>query len=447
MVLCECFKDTKSEVLERNSIKSRKFPPKLNRWSRVTILISTRLTTTVKMAEEFDDADFLAAAVAVEQSGSAQRSGGQPVRPSGNGVVQPKPQALPSRQGPSAVLVSTRQKGNPILNHVKGVSWEYSDIPADYVLGATTCALFLSLKYHRLHPEYIYSRIRALGKLYNLRVLLTMVDINNHEEALKELSKTSMINNLTLILCWSAQEAGRYLELFKSYEHASPASIRARQPESYQESLTEFVTTPRQINKTDAASLISNFGSLRAAVNAQPEELAMIPGWGEKKVKSWYTTVREPFRVKRAAKAGSGLLRQQGSLAAGQQGDENDTHTQPEGANTSMSASHTPDLSRESSNLRQSVPALEVSNRISDTTSSLPHGQKRSRMDSVTFNMDDELDIDADEEAALLAAAEAESRAPAPLSNAHKTVPVAARKDPELSSGIAAALAKLREQG
>ena len=44
-----------------------------------------------------------------------------------------------------------------------------------------------------------------------------MVDITNHEEALKELSKTSMINNLTLILCWSAQEAAGYLELFKSH--------------------------------------------------------------------------------------------------------------------------------------------------------------------------------------------------------------------------------------
>ncbi|RMD43264.1 hypothetical protein DV735_g1861, partial [Chaetothyriales sp. CBS 134920] len=217
-------------------------------------------------------------------------------------VVQPKPQALPSRNGPSAILVSTRQKGNPILNYVKSLPWEYSDIPCDYVLGATTCALFLSLKYHRLHPEYIYSRLRQLGKLYNLRILLTMVDITNHEEALKELSKTSMINNLTLVLCWSAQEAGRYLELFKSYEHASPTSIRAHQAETYQESLNEFVTAPRSINKTDAASLIANFGSLRAAVNAQPEEIAIIPGWGEKKVQQWCKAVREPFRIQRAAK-------------------------------------------------------------------------------------------------------------------------------------------------
>jgi DNA excision repair protein ERCC-1 len=145
------------------------------------------------MDEDFgDDTDFIAAAAAVERSHRPQISAtGANAPPK---VVQPKPQALPSRQAPSAILVSTRQKGNPILNHVRSLPWEYSDIQCDYVLGATTCALFLSLKYHRLHPEYIYSRIRALGKSYNLRVLLTMVDITNHEEALKELSKTYMIN-------------------------------------------------------------------------------------------------------------------------------------------------------------------------------------------------------------------------------------------------------------
>lgn len=217
-------------------------------------------------------------------------------------VQQPKPQALPSRNAPSAILVSSRQRGNPILNHIKLVPWEYADIPADYVIGSTTCALFLSLKYHRLHPEYIYSRIKLLAGKYNLRILLVMVDIPNHEDSLKELSKTSIINNLTLMLCWSAPEAAHYLELYKSSENAQPTAIRSQQAQSYQESLIEFVTVPRSINKSDAASLISNFGSLQAAINAQPEQISMVPGWGEKKVRQWCGAVREDFRVEKAKK-------------------------------------------------------------------------------------------------------------------------------------------------
>lgn len=361
------------------------------------------------MDDDYDDADFIAAAVAVEMDAAAV---GGPSVSKTNGVVQPKPQALPSRQGHSAILVSTRQKGNPILNHVKQMPWEFSDIPCDYVVGAMTCALFLSLKYHRLHPEYIYSRIRVLGKLYNLRILLTMVDITNHEEALKELSKTSMINNLTLILCWSAQEAGRYLELFKSYEHASPASIRAHQAETYQESLTEFVTTPRTINKTDAASLVSNFGTLQAAVNAGPEELGLVPGWGEKKVKAWVGVVREPFRVKRAARAFAPILSQDSTMQS-----RSCSMTAERPGSTPIPISMVPSMSRES--IRPSM------SRENTRPGSSP--VKRARFEEVRS---DEL-------------AEAEAGG----TSVEQTRPRTVRKEPELADGIAAALAKLREKG
>lgn len=185
--------------------------------------------------------------------------------------------------------------------------WEYGDIPADYVLGVTTCALFLSLKYHRLHPEYIYTRIKNLQGKYALRVVLCMVDIQNHEESLKELSKTSVINNITIILCWSAAEGARYLELFKTYENAAPTSIKQHQSTTFADRMVDFITTPRSINKTDAVSLVSQFGTIRTAVNARYEEVATIAGWGEKKVQQWCQSVSEPFRIQRAAKRGLNL--------------------------------------------------------------------------------------------------------------------------------------------
>lgn len=276
-------------------------------------------TTTHEMVDNIaDDVDF--GSLAEMTSGGAQSApaSSHTAQQSGRAKVQqPKPQALPSRSAPSAILVSARQKGNPILNHVKLVAWEYADIPADYVLGATTCALFLSLKYHRLHPEYVYSRIRLLAGKYNLRILLVMVDISNHEESLKELSKTSIVNNMTLILCWSAPEAAHYLELFKSSEHAQPTAIRSQQAQSYRESLVEFVTVPRSINKSDTASMISTFGSLQAAINAQPEQISSVPGWGEKKVRQWHSAVREDFRVETAKKRVTGNRQLKQSASGG----------------------------------------------------------------------------------------------------------------------------------
>ncbi|KAL8810107.1 MAG: hypothetical protein Q9223_007821, partial [Gallowayella weberi] len=318
-------------------------------------------------------------------------------------------------------------KGNPILNNVRSLPWEYSDIPADFVLGATTCSLFLSLKYHRLHPEYIYNRIRNLGHLYNLRILLTMVDIQNHEDPLKELSKTSMVNNLTLILCWSAQEAGRYLELFKSYEHASPTSIKAHQSTTYRDKLVEFVTTPRSINTTDATSLISAFGSIRAAVNARPEEIGMIPGWGEKKVQRWCQTVDEPFRVRKAAKRGVESAREetsinlprQDSLFEEAEGDVN-TAAQGQGGNAP----------------RMFSPIKPVSIRERSRASATPDVEKRPPK-----RLAEEVPVwepGEDEEEALLAAVGGEVPA---VTMTKKTL----NESSALNEGMATALAKLRQ--
>ncbi|QSS63798.1 hypothetical protein I7I51_00858 [Histoplasma capsulatum] len=270
-------------------------------------------------------------------------------------VQQPKPQALPSRSSPSSILVSARQRGNPILNHVRHVPWEYADIPADYIVGSTTCVLFLSLKYYRLHPEYIYSRIKGLAGKYNLRILLTLIDIPNHEDSLRELSKTSLVNNLTLILCWSAAEAGHYLELFKSCEHAQPTAIRTQQSQSYNESLVEFITTPRSINKSDAASLISTFGSLQAAVNAKAEQISTVPGWGEKKVQQWHDAVRDDFRIQRTAKRSAKPSTDNAKAAVTQQ--ENFTFTEEENA---FLAAHSEKVSHDKPSQSSETPSHRI---------------------------------------------------------------------------------------
>ncbi|KAK4241745.1 restriction endonuclease type II-like protein [Achaetomium macrosporum] len=364
------------------------------------------------MDDEYGDADDVLVALAAAHANPAPQPQPRPApriqqptpqrldrappsNASGSGppkIVQPTPQALPARGSGSSILVSPRQKGNPVLACLKSIPWEYSDIPADYGLGLTTCALFLSLKYHRLHPEYIYTRIRNLQGKYNLRILLTLVDIPNHEDALRELSKTSVVNNVTVILAWSAAEAARYLELYKSYEHAGFSAIRGQQATGYAERLVEFVTVPRNINKADAVALVSTFGSLRHAVNADPEQVAVVGGWGEKKVKAWCKAVEEPFRARKAARRKApGVAADSGSKAKGAGA----------GAGSGTSA--------------------------------------------------EEREEDMDDAEAVAAEVEAEFAAgdnqPLPARVPLTTAAAPARKEDQLSDGIAAALARLREKG
>lgn len=320
-----------------------------------------------------------------------------------------------------------------MLSHLRAQPWEWRDTPADYVLGQTTCALFLSLKYHRLHPEYVYNRIRGLGGKYALRVLLTLVDIPNHEESVKELSKTGLVNNVTVVLCWSAAEGARYLELYKGFEHASAAGIMGVQAKGYAEQFVEFVTVPRGVNRTDAVGIVGAFGSVRAAVNARPEEVAVLSGWGEKKVKRWTEVVREPFRVAKAAKRGLGEGGEVDDEGEEQGGDERraealplsrvplrdmDQYTKP----------RSPGMSRESETAHEKGKER--------ATESQSESQPRKPFELL------ELDSDSGGEEAMIAAEMEEEgwQKRRTIEEEQK------RKEDELSGGVAAALAKLRKE-
>lgn len=84
-----------------------------------------------------------------------------------------------------AILVNPKQRGNPLLKSISNVVWEFEDIVPDYVVGRTACILFLSLRYHNLNPDYIHNRLKLLGKMFELRVLLVQVDTKVSIEALK----------------------------------------------------------------------------------------------------------------------------------------------------------------------------------------------------------------------------------------------------------------------
>lgn len=191
----------------------------------------------------------------------------------------------------STILVNKCQHGNPLLSRIRSVGWEFSAIVPDYQVGTSTCCLFLSIKYHRVHPDYIHSRISKLAGMYNLRLLLVFHDIDSAQNDLKELTKVSIVNDLTIIVAWTYDEAARYLESYKMYEFKGADMIRERAKTDYFSQMVSFLTNVRGVNKTDALFLMSRFGSLRRIAQATPEELSRIPGFGEIKVKR----LREAF--------------------------------------------------------------------------------------------------------------------------------------------------------
>uniref|UniRef100_F7DZM3 DNA excision repair protein ERCC-1 n=1 Tax=Monodelphis domestica TaxID=13616 RepID=F7DZM3_MONDO len=215
--------------------------------------------------------------------------------PPGGDTANQGPQGPKPTTKSNSILVSPRQRGNPVLKFIRNVPWEFGEIVPDYVLGQSTCALFLSLRYHNLHPNYIHERLQGLGKNYALRVLLLQVDVKDPQRALKDLAKMCILADCTLILAWSPEEAGRYLETYKSYEQKPADLLKEKLEQDFVSRVTECLTTVKSVNKTDSQTLLATFGSLEQLTAASQEDLSLCPGFGPQKARRLFDVLHQPF--------------------------------------------------------------------------------------------------------------------------------------------------------
>jgi DNA excision repair protein ERCC-1 len=198
------------------------------------------------------------------------------------------------------MIVSARQRGNPVLEAVRNVGWAFGETVADYVLSESAAALFLSLRYHLLHPAYLMRRMREMAHHFTLRLVLLLVDSDEAEKPLVELTRQTLSQDFTLVCAWSVAEAARYLETFKAYARKPADLIKERSDGAFSTQLADVLTTVRPLNKTDASTLHGRFGSLHRLLRASHEELALCPGLGERKVRRLREAAHEPFVPSRA---------------------------------------------------------------------------------------------------------------------------------------------------
>ena len=204
-------------------------------------------------------------------------------------------------QQPHVLYVSTRQRGNGVLKHIKNVPYAFSKMVPDYIMGTTSCALFLSLKYHHLYPDYIHRRIAELENMFKLRVLLALVDVDDNAAAILKLNKIAVTNSMTLILAWTELEAGRYLETYKALDGKDASSIQKREQTNFLDQVADFLTACKPVNKTDSMNLLDHFSNLRSVAAAGKDELALCPGLGHVKVNKLWDALHKPFSKRKAA--------------------------------------------------------------------------------------------------------------------------------------------------
>lgn len=236
---------------------------------------------------------------------------------------KPTPSVVPSKRartdisGPSEILVYTKQKGNPMFKDLmmKSTPWTYDgEILCDYFISRTFQILFLSLKYHRLRPEYIWSRVKKLNggttltvqnapRVNTLRVLLCVVDIDSPDDELRKLLDFCVKQDLSLVLAWLYEEAGNYVAMSKQLANTPSRvqnNIAPPKDRTYMEAATDLLTTVTSVNKTDVKTLLANCRSFRAVVEAScnPEtHMEDVQGIGPAKAERLRRFFSEPFIV------------------------------------------------------------------------------------------------------------------------------------------------------
>lgn len=72
--------------------------------------------------------------------------------------------------------------------------------------------------------------------------------------------------------------------------------------------LVDALTTVRSVNRTDAMTLLSTFGSLEKVIEASEEEVALCPGFGPQKATRLHKVLHQHFRKPQHQKTNTKLL-------------------------------------------------------------------------------------------------------------------------------------------
>ncbi|VWU52338.1 ERCC1 nucleotide excision repair protein, putative [Hepatocystis sp. ex Piliocolobus tephrosceles] len=193
------------------------------------------------------------------------------------------------------LIISIRQKSNPVVKKINRVRYKFNSIIPDFLIGSNIACLFISMKYHRLRPNYLESRIKTLSNKYNNRILLCLVDIENIENTLGEINQIAFCFNMTLILCWNIDECAKIIEDFKIHEKTAFYSKKNIPFSNNKEKIHELLKKIRCINSSDCFTITKKFKSFSNIVNAKKSDLINCSGLGNKKIQVLLSTFNDPF--------------------------------------------------------------------------------------------------------------------------------------------------------
>lgn len=171
---------------------------------------------------------------------------------------------------------------------------EFSDeLPCDFAIAKKVGVLFITLKFHRSHPEYLASRIKDFRGAYSTRILLLLVNAENYDRTISMLTVTAIANNLSLILAFHFEEASRWLMSMYASQENQLDDLKAVNETPYEMAVDAINALGP--SKKEAESLLDHFSNVQSCIMASKEELANTGIINNNKIETFVQSVSAPF--------------------------------------------------------------------------------------------------------------------------------------------------------
>lgn len=112
---------------------------------------------------------------------------------------------------------------------------------------------------------------------------------------MKQLTRICLLAELTLMLAWSYEEAGKIIHTYKMLENTPAEVLKEKSDEDSYQSIINSLTSIKTVNKTDAMNLLTNFGTIEQLVQASESKLNACFGLGPRKAKQLHKLFNEHF--------------------------------------------------------------------------------------------------------------------------------------------------------
>lgn len=192
------------------------------------------------------------------------------------------------------LTIARRQEKNPLIPLLNGIETQISEADIfDFCIGDDIAFLFLTIKFHRLNPQYFDDRAKKLMGPWKTRILILLIDDDNPNKHISALTQTAMAHNITTILSFGYEEASKWLYTYYNIQDSPIDDLKASNETNYDIAVNMLHSL--NISRKEAEELLHAFGSIEKILKASKEQISKATSMSSSKIDAFFAAAEQDF--------------------------------------------------------------------------------------------------------------------------------------------------------